>query len=105
MNGFDLPLTSIKSVNRYSNGLEIEAKKKYNVLTNDVTRIVDIFELMNKAQSPTMTKQESGNKCAPRTATRNENYAIAAFVHYCEFSAKPIGKNPIIQATLRPISM
>lgn len=50
VDNFDLRIDNDVKVTQYSNGIQVSAKNKiYNVMTNDVEKILHIFELMNKA--------------------------------------------------------
>lgn len=88
-NGFDLLLTEISGVSHNDKGIIVSSgRNKYNVLTSDVEEILRIMTLMNNAQEPPAT-----DSCASSVKPgNNEDYAIAAFVRYCSFGGKPIGK-------------
>ena len=105
VDAFDIMIPNITSVNQYRDGIRvISGRNAYDVMTSDVKRVLHIIDIMNKA----FTEQENGSASttasAPKSPTasattsatstksRNDDYIIAAFVHYCEYGGKPIGK-------------
>ena len=52
VDGFDLMIPSITTINRYRDGIEVvSGRKKYKVKTPYVNEILYIIDLMNKAQT------------------------------------------------------
>ena len=52
VDGFDLTIPSITEIKRYRDGFAVVSRRKsYKVKTSDVTEILHIVELMNKAQA------------------------------------------------------
>lgn len=105
VDAFDIMIPNITSVNQYRDGIRvISGRNAYDVMTSDVKRVLHIIDIMNKA----FTEQENGStsstasapkaptssvaSSAATTKSRNDDYIIAAFVHYCEYGGKPIGK-------------
>lgn len=105
VDAFDIMIPNITSVNQYRDGIRvISGRNAYDVMTSDVKCVLHIIDIMNKA----FTEQENGSSSttasAPKSPTasaatsttstksRNDDYIIAAFVHYCEYGGKPIGK-------------
>lgn len=105
VDAFDIMIPNITSVNQYRDGIRvISGRNAYDVMTSDVKCVLHIIDIMNKA----FTEQENGSTSttasAPKaptssaatsaatTKSRNDDYIIAAFVHYCEYGGKPIGK-------------
>lgn len=93
VDAFDLMIPNVTSVNQHKDGVRIvSGRSSFDVMTTDVTRILHIMEIMNKA----FTMQEQVSTHQPSTmndqrgtssstaCSRNDDHAIAAFMHYCE---------------------
>ncbi len=95
VDAFDLMIPSITKISQYKDGIRvISGTSSYDVMTSDVKQVLHIIDLMNKAQTaPNEANSASTESSATKNSlSRNDNYAIAAFVHYCEFGGKPIAK-------------
>lgn len=89
VDAFDLMIPNITSVNQYRDGVRvISGRNVFDVMTSEVSRILHIMDVMNKA----FAKQEQ-TPAAPGAAStttgygsrsRNDDYATAAVIHYCE---------------------
>ncbi len=94
VDAFDLMVSNAISVNRYRNGVRvISGGRAYDVMTSEVSRVLHIMDIMNKAfkmqeQEPTPLNTNTTNTASTTTivpnSSRNDDYAIAAFMHYCE---------------------
>lgn len=52
VDGFNLSISTISSVKQYKNGIQVISRNaSYNVMTSDVKQVLNIIELMNKAQT------------------------------------------------------
>lgn len=52
VDGFNLSIPAISSVKQYKNGIQVISRNaSYNVMTSDVKEVLNIIELMNKAQT------------------------------------------------------
>lgn len=52
VDGFNLSISTISSVKQYKNGIQVISRNaSYNVMTSDVKQVLNIIELMNKAQA------------------------------------------------------
>lgn len=99
VNGFNLMIPTITKINRHKDGIRvISGNQSFDVMTKDVQRVLYIIDLMNKAQTVPQQPANMGSQPAP-TATRStgavsrkDDHAIAAFIHYCEYGGKTIGK-------------
>lgn len=95
VDAFDLMIPAITSVNPHRDGIRvISGANSYDVMTSDVKQVLHIIDLMNKAQTAPNNAAPSttATASAKSSLSRNDNYAIAAFIHYCEFGGKPIAK-------------
>lgn len=95
VDAFDLMIPAITSVNQHKDGIRvISGMSSYDVMTSNVKQVLHIIDLMNKAQTApsNATPSSTSSSLAKTSLSRNDNYAIAAFVHYCEFGGKPIAK-------------
>lgn len=104
VDAFDLMIPTVTSVNQHRDGIRvISGRNAYDVMTSDVKQILHVMEIMNKAfeaqENNTETASASTSKSSTSTAeasinsrSRNDDYIVAAFVHYCEHNGKPIGK-------------
>ena len=98
VDAFDLMIPTVTSVNQHRDGIRvISGRNAYDVMTSDVKHILHIMEIMNKAfeAQETNTTASAPKETAQSTSScsRNDDYIVAAFVHYCEHNGKPIGKN------------
>ena len=99
VDAFDLMIPTVTSVNQHRDGIRvISGRNAYDVMTSDVKRILHIMEIMNKAFEEQETQADTTS--SPKetiqptsSCSRNDDYIVAAFVHYCEHGGKPIGKN------------
>ena len=95
VDAFDLMIPAITSINQHRDGIRvISGVNSYDVMTSDVKQVLHIIDLMNKAQTAPNNAVPSSpaNASAKTSLSRNDSYAIAAFIHYCEFGGKPIAK-------------
>ncbi len=95
VDAFDIMIPSITSINQHRDGIRvISGVNSYDVMTSDVKQVLHIIDLMNKAQTAPNNSAPSttATASAKTSLSRNDNYAIAAFIHYCEFGGKPIAK-------------
>ena len=98
IDAFDLFIPSITKIDQHSDGIRVNSNgKSYDVMTSDLKQVLYVFELINKAQTDStetsITNDASQNMQQSANTSRNDDYAIAAFIHYCEFSGQPLGKN------------
>lgn len=99
VDAFDLMIPTVTSVNQHRDGIRvISGRNAYDVMTSDVKQILHIMEIMNKAFEAQETNTDTA--FAPKetvqttsSCSRNDDYIVAAFVHFCEHGGKPIGKN------------
>ena len=91
VDAFDIMIPNVTSVNQYRDGVRvISGGKAFDVMTSEVTRILHIIEIMNKAftmqkQAPTSVDTHTTRSASVTpNRSRNDDYAIAAFMHYCE---------------------
>lgn len=98
VDGFNLMIPAITKINQHKDGVRvISGSQSFDVMTKDVQRVLYIIDLMNKAQAEPQqvthsTYQPTNEGRGAGTVSRKDDHAIAAFVHYCEFGGKPIGK-------------
>jgi len=100
VDAFNLVIPKITSINQHRDGIRVvSGGASYDVMTSDVKRVLHIIDIMNKAfteqeNNSTATVENSPKTVASATAnvSRNDEYATAAFIHYCEYSGQPIGK-------------
>lgn len=98
VDGFNLMIPSITKINQHKDGIRvISGSQSFDVMTKDVQRLLHIIDLMNKAQTAPQQSASYANQTTntPRSTgavSRKDDHAIAAFIHYCEFGGKPIGK-------------
>ena len=96
VDAFNLLIPNVTSVNQHKDGIRVVSGNRYfDVMTKDVDSILRIFDLMNKAQSEPATSKATNEQHETElqnNSSRNDDYCIAAFVHYCAFSGKPLLK-------------
>lgn len=98
VDGFNLMIPAITKINQHKDGIRvISGNQSYDVMTKDVQRVLYIIDLMNKAQTEPQqavnsTSQATNTGRSTGAVSRKDDHAIAAFIHYCEYGGKPIGK-------------
>ncbi|MBE7084119.1 MAG: hypothetical protein E7373_05945 [Clostridiales bacterium] len=103
VDAFDLPINAITTIKQYRDGIRVvSGTRAFDVMTKEVAQVLHIIEIMNKAfdaqenqasaQTTSAPKSTAPSASATSSRSRNDDYVIAAFIHYCEYGGKPIGK-------------
>jgi len=91
VDAFDLMIPTVSSVKQYRDGVRvISGTRSFDVMTSDVRQVLHIVELMNNAftaqeEAPARPSANTNVPVQSSSRSRNDDHAIAAFMHYCEF--------------------